>query len=50
MADKRSLGFFGFVLGVVTGAVMLAAAVTVQAQIAAGPNAQATVASALPPR
>jgi hypothetical protein len=49
MADKRSLGFFGFVLGIVTGAVMLAAAVTVQAQIAAGADAQAT-ASTLPPR
>jgi hypothetical protein len=50
MADKKSLGFFGFVLGLVTGAVMLAAAVTVQAQIAAGPDAQANVVSALPPR
>jgi len=36
MADKRSLGLFGVVFGVVTGAVMLAAAVTVQAQIRAG--------------
>jgi hypothetical protein len=41
---------FGFVLGLVTGAVMLAAAVTVQAQIAAGTDAQAAVAAALPPR
>jgi len=50
MADKRSLGLFGCVLGLVTGAVMLAAAAAVQAQIAAGADARATVASVLPPR
>jgi hypothetical protein len=33
MADKKSLGMFGLVFGVVTAAVMLVAAVTVQAQI-----------------
>ena len=34
MADKRSLGFFGFILGAVTLAVTLVAAVTVHAHIA----------------
>jgi hypothetical protein len=35
MADKRSLGLYGLVFGLVTGLVLLAAAVTVQAQIGA---------------
>jgi hypothetical protein len=33
MADKKSLSMFGLIFGVVTAAVMLVAAVTVQAQI-----------------
>jgi hypothetical protein len=36
MADKRGLGFFGFLFAVVTAAVMLVAVVTVQAQISVG--------------
>jgi hypothetical protein len=35
MADKRSLGLYGLVFGIVTGAVLLVAAVTVQARIGA---------------
>jgi hypothetical protein len=35
MADKRSLGLYGLVFGIVTGVVLLVAAVTVQAQIGA---------------
>jgi hypothetical protein len=47
MADKRSLGLFGFLFAVVTAAVMLAAVVTVQAQISVGgPDARATAAQA----
>jgi hypothetical protein len=40
MADKRSLGLYGLVFGMVTGVVLLVAAVTVQAQIgvAAAPD------------
>jgi hypothetical protein len=40
MADKRSLGLYGLVFGIVTGVVLLVAAVTVQAQIgtAAAPD------------
>jgi hypothetical protein len=36
MADKKGLGIFGFILGGVTVAVALVAAVTVQTQINAG--------------
>jgi hypothetical protein len=38
MADKKSLSLFGLIFGLVTGLVMLVAAVTVQAQIDAGPG------------
>jgi hypothetical protein len=33
MADKKSLGMFGLIFGVVTAAVMLVVAVTVHTQI-----------------
>jgi hypothetical protein len=36
MADKKSLGLFGFLFATVTAAVMLVAVVTVQAQISVG--------------
>jgi hypothetical protein len=39
MADKQGLRIFGFVLGVVTIAVALVAAVTVQAEISSGMTA-----------
>lgn len=45
MADKKSLRIFGFVLGGVTIAVVLVAAVTVHAQI----NSAMTPAVANPP-
>jgi hypothetical protein len=41
MADKKGLGIFGFILGGVTVAVALVAAVTVQTQISAGMTAAA---------
>ena len=51
MADKRSLGLCGLLFGVVTGAVMLVAAVTVQAHIGNGPDAaSAAVAATVPTR
>ena len=51
MADKKSLGLFGFLFAVVTAAVMLVAVVTVQAQInvggaPGGPDARAISAQA----
>jgi hypothetical protein len=38
MADRKSLGVFGLVFGVVTVVVMLVAAVAVQAQIDGRPS------------
>ena len=49
MADKRSLGLYGFLFGIVTAAVMLVAAVTVQAHIGNGPAADAAPAAVAAP-